>query len=271
MSKAKLLLLSLAMSISLLTGCASQQTQSGGTGSLTELKQLRGQKPTAKINQTQFRMIGIKETALSIGAQSGLAWRAKQINAILDNQSRQLDQVFNFNALVLENHVLPPVLAESRASLKLDSNAAIRLADHTYKIVSQARFVTVPPTWSSYLVMNYEQPQPPHPSLLPQNAKEQAYWDKYVTQGWENGIQQANTIYADNLARLKRDYQGMLLYRKLLAQNIVSKPYVAKTDLGITGDGSDMSINDRILRITALPQLQTNSKAWKPIISSDEQ
>ncbi len=272
MLKTKPLLQSLAIAISLtLTSCASHKTYSGGTGSLTELKQLRGQKPNEKTNQTQFRMMGIKETALSIGAQSGLAWRAKQINIILDGQVPQLDQIFNFNALILENHVLPPVLVESRESLKLDGNNAIRLADHTYKIASQSRFVTTAPNWRNYLAMNYEQPAPPHPSLLPQNAQEQAYWDEYVTQGWQNGIQQANTIYADNLARLKRDYQGMLLYRKLLAQNIVSKPYVAKTELGITSSGSDMSINDRVLRITALPQLQADSKTWKSIISSDDQ
>lgn len=272
MLKAKLLLLSSVVATSLmLSACASQTSSRGGTGSLTELKQLRGHTVTEKSDQTQFRMASIKETALSIGAQSGLAWRAKQLNQILDSQTKQLDHVFNFNALMLETHVLPPVLVESRESLKLDGSNAIRLADRTYKIVAQARFVTTPPNWRSYLAMNYEQPAPPHNSLLPKNAKEQAYWDQFVTQGWHNGIQQANTIYADNLARLKRDYQGMLLYRNLLTQNIVSKPYVAKTDLGITGNGSDMSINDRVLRITALPQLQTNSKAWKSIISSDEQ
>jgi len=271
MLKTKLLLPVLTTACLLLNGCATRTTISGGTESLAELKQLRGHKVTKTSDQTVFRMAGIKETALSIGAQSGLAWRAKQINKVLDNQNQQLDKVFNFNALMLENHVLPPVLVESRDSLKLDGNAAIRLADRTYKIAAQARFVTTSPNWRDYLAMNYEQPAPPHASLLPKDAKEQAYWDQYVTQGWHTGISQANTIYADNLARLKRDYQGMLLYRKLLTQNIVSKPYVAKTELGITGGGSDMSINDRVLRITALPQLKADSKTWKSIISSDEQ
>lgn len=253
----------------LLTGCASQKMP-GGTASLQELKKLHATRATERSSQTQLRMTGIKETALSIGAQSGLSWRAKQINDILANQTKQLDQVFNFGGLLLDEHVLPPVLAESKESLKLDGNNAIRLADRTYKIVSQARFVTTSPNWRDYLAMNYPQPEPPHPTLLPKNATEQQYWDKFVAIGWQNGIEQANTIYADNLARLKRDYQGMMLYRKLLAQNMVSKPYVAKTTLGITGGGSDMSINDRILRITALPQLQANSKTWKTIISNDQ-
>lgn len=252
-----------------LTGCATQAT-TGGTSSLDELKKLRGHTVTETSDQGRFRMLGIKETALSIGAQSGLAWRAKQINQVFEGQTQHLDHIFNFEALILDNHVLPPILTESKESLELNDNNTIRLADRTYKIVTQARFVTTAPNWRDYLFMQFEQPAPPHPSLLPKNAKEQAYWDQYVTQGWENGIEQANTIYADNLARLKRDYQGMLLYRKLLTQHIVSKPFVAKTDLGITGGGSDMSINDRVMRITALPQLQANSKEWKSIISSDE-
>ncbi len=269
MSKVNCLVLTVASLCTLLGGCASQIHQPGSTSSLAELKQLRGHKVTERSEQGQFRMAGIKETALSIGAQSGLAFRAKQVNGILQARSQQLDQIFDFNALLLADHVLPPVLTQSQESLKLDGNHAIRLADRNYKIVNQARFVTTPPNWRDYLFMNYQQPQPPHPSLLPKNAAEQAYWDQYVTQGWQNGILQANTIYSDNLARLKRDYQGMLLYRKLLAQNIVSKPYVAKTNLGVTGGGSDLAINDRVLRITALPQLSADTKAWKSIISSE--
>jgi defect-in-organelle-trafficking protein DotC len=270
MSKANIFAASFAVLCALVSGCASQTHTSGSTASLADLKQLRGQKVTEQSDQGRFRTLGIKETALSIGAQSGLAFRAKQLNAILTGRTQQLDQIFDFNALVLADHVLPPVLTQAQESLKLDGSNAIRLADRTYKIVNQARFVTTPPNWREYLFMNYTQPAPPHPSLLPQNATEQAYWDQYVTQGWHNGILQANTIYADNLARLKRDYQGMLLYRKLLAQNIVSKPYVAKTNLGVTGGGSDLTVNDRVLRITALPQLSADPKTWKSVISSGD-
>ena len=72
-------------------------------------------------------------------------------------------------------------------------------------------------------------------------------------------------IFTDNLARLKRDYAGMVLYKKLLAQHMVSAPFVARTELGVTGGGSDMRINDQVLRITALPSLQSNSRKWKAI------
>ena len=47
---------------------------------------------------------------------------------------------------------------------------------------------------------------------------------------------------------------------------MISAPYVSSTELGVTGDGTDMRINDQVLRITELPKLQTDSKGWKAIV-----
>ncbi len=90
---------------------------------------------------------------------------------------------------------------------------------------------------------------------------------KYIDIGWKEGTAQADPNYTQNFARLKQDYSGMVLYRKLLAQNIVSPPYVAKTDLGVTGGKNNLRIHDQVLRITAMPALQPNSKMWKAAIS----
>ncbi len=38
---------------------------------------------------------------------------------------------------------------------------------------------------------------------------------------------------------------------------MISPPFVARTELGITGDGDDMRVNDQVLRIVELPKLQT--------------
>ncbi len=62
-----------------------------------------------------------------------------------------------------------------------------------------------------------------------------------VEMGWFEGIDQADQIYTENLARLKRDYQGMIRYRMLLAQNMVSAPQVAHRELGVTGGGEELS------------------------------
>lgn len=211
----------------------------------------------------------IQEEALRLGAQGGLAARARVINGQLENNAKYLNQVFNFQLLLLPNNVLPPVLVEGRQELTLFDYSTIRLADRIYSIVQQARFVTAPPHWREYLFLDYKQPEAPPNGFLPKTIAERKVWNRYVVQGWNDGISQANSIFADNLARLKRDYSGIIRYRSLLAQHMVTAPYVAKSDLGITCDASGMRINDQVLRITALPKICTDSRYWKPAVQPE--
>lgn len=213
------------------------------------------------------RMQALRQTAARLGTQGGLAWRAEHIDTALKKQADYLDHTFNFNQLLLEHNVLPPVLATTDDSLNLASDNSIRLADKTYSIISPARFVTVPPTWRDYLWLNYKKPDVPNHSLLPKNQKEVRYWNRFFVSGWKAGLEQANQIFSANLSRMKRDMGGMVLYKKLLAQHMVSAPFVAKADLGITGNGNHLRINDKVLRITAQSQLQPNSKDWKPVLT----
>jgi len=126
--------------------------------------------------------------------------------------------------------------------------------------------VTAPPTWRDYLWMNYSPPDRPNASLLPRDQEEQKVWDQAYEQGWKDGVVQANQIFSENMGRLKRDYNGMILYRKLLAQKMVTPPFVAKSELGVTGDVNEVRVNDQVLRITATSELVPNSKRWKSIV-----
>ncbi|GGI83042.1 type IV secretion system protein DotC [Legionella impletisoli] len=225
----------------------------------------RGDTSTGKI-----REMAIRETALSLGAQSGLAWRAKFIDEELVKEARNLDAIFDFNSLVLPHNILPPVLLEGRNTLNLADPATIRISDRTYKVAKQARFITTPPNWRQYLWMDYKKPDYPNVTLLPKTKEERAVWMECVEKGWKNGVEQANIILEESLARIKEDFNGMILYRKLLAMNMISAPFVSHTDLGVTGDASEIHIDDRVLRIAALPALNTNSNEWRAAVSKDE-
>jgi defect-in-organelle-trafficking protein DotC len=214
-----------------------------------------------------IRMDAVRDTAMSLGARTALAWRGEQINKMLASQADHLNAVFNFGGLVLADNIIPPVLLESRNALSIDSPQNIRVSDRTYQILKQAQFISTPPTWREYLLMDQTRPEEPDMSLLPSTDQEKAAWRQGIAKGWEDGLKQADQIYDENLARLKRDYQGMVRYRMLLAQNMVSAPQVAQRDLGITGGGESLAVNDRILTIKALPSLKANSESWKPSIS----
>lgn len=240
-----------------------------GTDSLSQLQGLTATKTgvLGAGNISAIRYQELQETAMTVGAQAGLYWRSVQINKQLYCNSQVLDRTYNFNSLILPHHVLPPVLLEGRDTLNLADPNTIRVEDRDYVILSQAKFVTTAPNWRDYLWMNYQKAPVPDCSLLPKKRCEKKIWKVAVTKGWQQGIDQANTIFNENTARLTRDINGMLLYNKLLAQNMVSAPYVATTNLGVTGGGSEMSVNDQVLRITALPQLKPDAENWKPAIT----
>lgn len=215
----------------------------------------------------KIRLDALRETATLVGAQGGLAWRSEQINCVLKRQQTTLDQIYNFRALLLKDEIRPPVLEEGREELTLDACDTLRAADQIYRIILPPCFVTAPPNWRDYIWMKFCTPESPDITLMPKNTDEAAAWNCFISNGWQQGIDQANQIFSENLSRLRRDYNGMLLYRKLLAQNMVTPPYVAKTELGVTGDNNELRINDRVLRISATSTLNTNPDTWKPAIA----
>ncbi|KTD19666.1 type IV secretion system DotC family protein [Legionella londiniensis] len=256
-----------------LVACASRQGPIGNTDSLEGL-QAMGNAGAATRSAAQstgkIREMALRETALSLGAQAGLAWRAKFIDEELVKEARRLDAIFDFNTLILPHNILPPVLLEGRNILNLADAQTIRISDRTYKVAKQARFVTTPPNWRQYLWMDYKKPDYPNVTLLPKTKEERLIWMQCVERGWKNGIAQANTILEESVARIKEDFNGMILYRKLLAMNMISPPFVSHTELGVTGDGEELHIDDRVLRITALPALNVNSKEWRAAVAKDE-
>ena len=239
------------------------------TANLAQLEnvQIKPLSPSgSKTSLSQLRIKSLEDSAMSIGAQGGLAWASEQINQRMELDRKYLDSTFNFYSMVLSHGVMPPVLEEGDNSLNLDDPNTIRVADRTYKIIQQARFSTTPPTWREYLWFNFSKPALPDKTLLPRSAEEQKIWRKGIQTGWEKGIDQTTTIFQQNLARLKRDFRGMVLYRKLLQEKMISPPFVARTELGVTGDGTDMRINDQVLRIVEHPKLQVNSKGWRAVV-----
>lgn len=252
----------------LMFGCSNKTTNSSNSKEQHDLKVTSSKKQDLAINS--LRVQALRDTALSIGARGGLAWGTKNIHTILAKQQKYLDRIFNFYALLIEDNVLPPVLIEARKALSLEGPDVIRVADRNYKIIHQAKFISAPPHWREYLWKVFEQPEMPDKSLLPKNKVEQDLWNKYIDQGWAEGVKQADAIFKENLNILTRDFNGMILYKKLLAQQMVTPPFVSSIELGITGDKNNLAVNDKIFKITAFPGLQTDGTQWKTEIKAND-
>ena len=222
----------------------------------------------------KLRFPAMKDTALTYGAQAGLAYASWQINKLLQQRSPQLDKIYNFQSLMTRGPdgvmVMPPVISEAKNLFEVtdEMGKSLRVADQAYEIITQARFVSTAPMWHTYLIREYVSPQEPPVLIMPKNATEKAYWDRHIREGWAAGEEQAKEIFQSDLNRLDRDYQGMVRYLALLSEGKVSDVVVAKGNLGITGDGQTMRVNDRTIRIMKDPELNLSTEKWSPTINT---
>lgn len=244
------------------------------TPSLSELKALKAPEVVEmeKDEGDKLRLPAMRETALAYGARGGLSYTSWQINRMLQTRSGHLDRIYNFNRLLIRGPngatVLPPVISEARNSYEVsDMGKSIRVADQVFEIIDQAKFSPTAPLWHTYLIREYSPPKEPNALILPKTKEEQDYWAKYIEEGWKAGVAQANDIFQSDLNRLERDYQGMVRYMALLSEGKVSPPIISKGDLGVTGNGDSMRVNDSSIRIMKDPELIRDYNQWSPTIN----
>lgn len=210
-----------------------------------------------------IRAQALQEQALEFGAQAGLASRSRKIQSTIDSRAQQYNRAFRFDVAMLEPGLLPPVINEGRDAYEQTGDTKVRTASRIYTIEFPARMVNTAPKWQEYLNFSYPDPKLPHPSLLPRDKAEQEIWDRWVETGWDQGTAQADQMFEGNLARLKRDFEGMLRYKMLYEQGLVTAPVLATSRLGTTGGGTEMALDDRIYEITVPANLDPNHSRWR--------
>ena len=271
----KVFQIGLLLFICLILPTISPSISMAQTGAPAQLGDLVGLEKENKIVQDEsplpfdIRGDAIKEAALSFGARGGLAWRTFHIRNELEARARYMDKVFDFRQLLIPAPsgllIEPPIISEAMDATLIDNRGMdAALADRVLNINENSRIVTAPRTWRSYLERQWGDVEPPPDILRPANDDEREIWSARVNEGWQRGVEQADDIFQADLNRLSADFKGMVRYRSLLAQGMVSPPYATQVDRGITGGGDTMRIGDRALTITELPQLQTGYKKWQP-------
>jgi defect-in-organelle-trafficking protein DotC len=238
------------------------QASMGNTNALSD-------DPVSKEVGLDIRKQAQKEAALSYGARGGLAKRNYQIMERMKGFETVLDRVFDFRALLIKAPsgllIEPPIIKESRdAVVVTDAGDEAAVADKVFDINKKAKIVTAPRDWRQYLVQTWAQVPPPPRVLWPKNAKEQAEWDTWVSTGWKAGTEQADQIFEANVNQLTADYNGMVRYKMLLAQDMISAPFTMHEDRGVTGNNGQMRVGDSAIKITGPSQFMTRADLWKP-------
>lgn len=239
--------------------------------SLFELQNIPKENNPTELAVIDFdlRKEAVKEAAISYGARGGLAARTAEIRAELEGRTRYLDKVFDFRQLLIPAPsgflIEPPIINEALNSMLIDNaGQQAAVSDRIYRITRNAKIVSNARNWRSYLERVPATVQPPPDILRPINEDERKDWRSNVEAGWNQGYAQADEIFEEDLNQLMADFQGMVRYRLLLAQGMVSPPFALQVDRGITGDGNTMRVGDRAVEITGVPELMTGGQGWRP-------
>ena len=215
----------------------------------------------------QIRNDALREAALSYGARGGLAYRTFEIQRRLAEYDTSLSKSFDFKRLLVAAPsgflIEPPIVSEAqKAVIVKGSGQEAVVADRVFRINKEARIVTAARDWRLYMERDWGRVDPPPALLLPKDDAERAQWRVLVKEGWDAGIQQAEEIFEADLDRLSNDFVGMVRYRELLAQGMISPPYAMHEDHGVTGGGSEMRVGDRGVAITGPSVLIPRSGTW---------
>ncbi len=238
---------------------------------IEQLKEIPGPKEIKKETALplDIRKEALKEAALSYGARGGLAARTYDIRKQLDKRASYLDKVYNFRELLIAApsglQIEPPIVSESLDALLIEANGqTAAVSDTIYNINRNANIVSAARNWRQYLERQWGDVEEPPEILRPMNAEERAIWRELVEKGWKEGTVQADEIFEQDLNTLIADFNGMVRYRKLLAQSMISPPFAQQIDRGVTGDGNTMRVGDRAVQITDAPKLISGSNTWRP-------
>jgi len=241
-----------------------QQGDSGDARSAVEA--MREEKNQASAARGE----AILDAALQVGVKAGLAWQLTNINKALKLREREFDTVYDFSSLMIQDRVVPPVITEARHLYNQDGNYTLRLSGAAYKIESQARFSSVPPSWREYL--SFPLPTFDRTSLVsalvPRSDEEEKVWKLAVREGWKQGVEQANLMLTYGFDRMNRDIDGMRRFSEFARHGQVTLPIISGASIPVTKEGRSMAVDETLLRITALPDFNDNMNVWRSSIAT---
>lgn len=218
---------------------------------------------------TKIRSNGLMEAAQSYGSQMGYARRSWEISKRLEVYSGELSTAYDFTRVVSKapqrtGVVVPPVVTRSHDAFIVDaSGTEASAADEYLTILRPGKIAPVAPTWRDYLVFTAPVPEEPARSLRPTDLGEREIFETWFSEGWEAGVALADAEFADRMTRLRRDYEGMLQYRRLVAQGMMNRMVLADADFGVTVEGDEMRIGSRTVQVTSAAEFESDPARWR--------
>ncbi len=219
------------------------------------------------------RHAAMRTAALAFAARAGLARRGAEISAMVERLAAQLSRVYRFRELMLEVDgftVMPPVAGRTERAFRLDRDGArAARARRVIRILEPGRLVSAPPHWRDFLLRAWPAPDPPATVLFPRSAGEEGAWRQWLEEGWKRGEALADDIFAADLDRLNRTFEGVILWRRLHLARMASAPEITVERVSVSGGGRTMRIGEALAAIQAEARLDPDPAQWTPLADGD--
>lgn len=212
----------------------------------------------------------LREAALSYAAQAGYERRVWEIMRQLEADSGMLSASFDFNRVAYRapretGYILPPVVSRATAAINVNEDGRSAVAsDEYYRLEIPGRIITVVPTWRDYLVIPLEEPAQQNDDFLPQDQEEKRVFARFAAEGWQAGVEQANEALELNFARLRRDYLGMIEYRRMVEAGLMTELVIQDSETRSAGEDNELFIGERRVRIVNAATFVRNPAKWRP-------
>ena len=209
------------------------------------------------------RLEAVRDSGKALGIQTGINRQMYFMKLALKKHERELDTVYDFGPLMIQGRVVPTVITEVRDMYHQEGDDVIKLSGVEYNIESQARFSSVVPTWKEYFEYGAGSTSQSNITLgLQIKGDEEHLFRESIRQGYEEGIEAANTMFKHSFEKLNRDYTGMLRFNTFVKQGMISMPIIAKSDIEITNTGTRLTMDETLLRLTVLSRFNSQMDSW---------
>lgn len=216
----------------------------------------------------EFRRRALLGAARERGSRMGYARRGWEIGGLLERRSSQLDRAFDFARVVPEapagaGYVIPPVISRGLDAYEGDDRRRrVSVTDEYLAIAVPGEIRPVRPTWRDYLLFERAPADEPGLAPLPRSQAERTRFAEWFGEGWRAGTGLANAEIASRLERLRRDYEGMLRYRRLVSKGMMDRMVLRDADYGVAGGGGEMRVGNRTVRIVSDAAFRADPRRW---------
>lgn len=230
--------------------------------------------------ETAARLNMVSSAGFEIGLAKGYSARIQKDLDRIRKIEPLLNQIFSFRDLFLianhdapveqALHLQPPIISRLEDVIQIEQEGKyLRTIDGVYRIIDSERFVANPPRWQEYIMSAaYDYEKSIANVVLPRNSAERSAWKEAVASGWQQGQYQAAEEIEARVAKLKRDFYGMLDFVELKLTRQITDGYVAYQYAGVDGGQDEMNINSRTYRITNRTALNPIADQWRGALSS---